>query len=395
MTRDAQDVTYRSGRHFLQLPGPTAVPDRVLRAMSSPIIDHRGPEFSNLTRHLFAEMRGVFGGADHVFMVPSSASGCWEMALVNAVPRGSRVLLYENGFFAEKWGRFARTLGYEVDVISEDWRYPVDPDRLEARLAADEPHNIRAVLVVHNETSTGVTSDVAAIRKAIDAAAHPALLMIDTVSSLCAVPFRQAEWGVDVAVCGSQKGLMLPPGLGFCAVSEKALAIHEQVETSAPYFDWTSMLAENKKGFFPYTPPTSLLFGLECALEMLREEGREVTYARHARLAEATRRAVAGWGLDLYSAVPKAASNAGTTVQMPEGTDADQLRTTVLERYDMALGTGLGPLKGRVFRIGHLGDMNEITLLGALAGIEMGLGLCAVPHRREGCRQAIDWLGSP
>ena len=386
-------MTYRSGRHFLQLPGPTQVPGRVFRAMNRAVIDHRGPEFGRLALGLFEGLKWVFGDPAHVFIFPSSASGCWETALVNVLSPGDRVLLWNNGFFASKWGEFARDLGFDVEVLTGDWRRPADPERIAARLAQDRRREIQAVLIVHNETSTGVTSDIAAIRAGLDEAGHPALLMVDTVSSLAATPYRQAEWGVDVAVCGSQKGLMLPPGLGFCAVSEKALDRHrEGAPAPRAYFDWTAMLDDNERGYFPYTPPTTLLYGLEASLAMLREEGADATFARHARLAEATRRAVAGWGLRNYCQDPNAVSSAGTTVMVGEGEDAEAFRHAALERFDMSLGTGLGPLKGKVFRIGHLGDLNELMLMGALAGVEMGLKTSGIAHTAGGLSAAADFL---
>ena len=388
-------MSYRSGRHFLQLPGPTQVPGRVFRAMNRAVLDHRGPEFGRLARGLFDGLKGVFGDPEHVFIFPSSASGCWETALVNTLSPGDRVLLWNHGFFASKWGDFARALGFDVEALAGDWRRPADAERIASRLAQDREREIRAVLVVHNETSTGVTSDIAAVRAALDDAGHPALLMVDAVSSLAATPYRQAEWGVDVTVCGSQKGLMLPPGLGFCAVSETALDRHRALPRAPrAYFDWTEMLRENEKGYFPYTPPTTLLYGLEASLAMLREEGAAATFARHARLAEATRRAVAGWGLRNYCQDPGAVSSAGTTVLVGEGEDAEAFRLAVLERFDMSLGTGLGPLKGKVFRIGHLGDLNELMLMGALAGVEMGLKSSGIAHAAGGLAAAADFLAA-
>lgn len=386
-------MTYRGGRHFLQLPGPTPVPERVFQAMNRSVIDHRGPAFGEMALGLFDGLKWVFGDPAHVFIFPSSATGSWESALANVLSPGDRVLLWNNGFFASKWGEVGGDLGLRVEAIDGDWRRPADPERIAARLADDPEGQIRAVLVVHNETSTGVTSDIAAVREALDTTGHPALLMVDAVSSLAATPYRQAAWGVDVTVCGSQKGLMLPPGLGFCAVSEKALARH-RAGPGAPrsYFDWTAMLKDNEGGYFPYTPPTTLLYGLEASLAMLREEGAEATFARHARLAGATRRAVAAWGLRNYCQDPKAASSAGTTVMVGDGEDADAFRLAVLERFDMSLGTGLGPLKGKVFRIGHLGDLNELTLMGALAGVEMGLKMSGIAHEPGGLSAAADFL---
>ena len=361
--------------------------------MNRAVIDHRGPEFGRLALGLFEELRWIFGDPAHVFIFPSSATGCWESALANTLLPGDRILIWTNGFFASKWGEVGRALGQRVEVIDGDWRHPVDPGRIAERLAGDAERQLRAVLVVHNETSTGVTSDIAAVRAALDDADHPALLMVDAVSSLGATPYRHAEWGVDVTVCGSQKGLMLPPGLGFCAVSDKALARRDGGAGPSPgYFDWVAMLRDNERGYFPYTPPTTLLYGLEASLAMLREEGSDATFARHARLGEATRRAVAGWGLRNYCQDPKAVSSAGTTVMVGEGHDAEALRRAALERFDLALGTGLGPLGGKVFRIGHLGDLNELMLMGALAGVEMALKTSGLVHQPGGLSAAAAFL---
>ena len=385
-------MRYRSGRHFLQLPGPTNVPHRILRAMARPLIDHRGSEFGRMVLGIFESLEELFGARAGVLVFPSSATGCWEAALVNTLSPGDRVLVYENGFFAKKWAATALALGLSVEVVEGDWRRPVDPGRIEERLAGEGGEKIRAVLIVHNETSTGVTSDVPAVRSALHAADSDALLMVDAVSSLGATAYRHDEWGVDVTVCGSQKGLMLPPGLAFCAVSEKALAWHEEAGTPRAYWDWTAMRRFNEQGFFPYTPPTALLFGLVEALAMLREEGWEAVFARHARHAEATRRAVAAWGLDNYCADPRAYSRSGTTVCVPEDADADALRLEILERFDMSLGSGLGPLGGRVFRIGHLGDLNDLMLMGTLAGVGMGLRCARVPHQPGGVEAAMTYL---
>lgn len=385
-------MPHRSGRHFLQLPGPTNVPDRILRAMHRPVIDHRGPEFARMTLDILRDLEALFGGAAHVFVFPSSATGCWEAALANTLSAGERVLLYDNGFFANKWGEVARRLGLEPLVLEGDWRLPVDPERLESALRADAGGRIRAVLVVHNETSTGVTSDIRAVRHAIDGAGHDALLMVDAVSSLGATAYRQADWRVDVTVCGSQKGLMLPPGLAFCAVSERALAASGGGGMPRAYWDFGDMRRFNEDGFFPSTPATTLLYGLAEALAMLEEEGHDRVFARHARLAEATRRAVAGWGLETYCGDPAAASNAGTTVVMPDSGDADAFRAVVLERYDMSLGTGLGRLGGDVFRIGHLGDLNELMVMGTLAGVEMGLEASGIEVAPGGLDLAMRFL---
>ncbi len=383
-------MKFRSGRHFLQLPGPTNVPDRILRAMDRPPIDHRGPEFGELGRRILAGLKEVFGASEHVFVYPASGSGSWEAALVNTLSPGDRVVRFDNGHFIETWGAVARALGLAVNVLPSDWRRPVDPAALEAHLRTDQDREIKAVLVVQNETSTGVMSDIRGVRAAIDRAGHPALLMVDAVSSLCAMELLHDEWGVDVTITGSQKGLMLPPGLSFAAVGQKALAAHEGAELKRSYWDWSSMLAANERGYFPYTPATNLLYGLDESLTMLREEGRENTLKRHARLAKATRAAVAAWGLENFCREESGFSSAQTTVKMPDGSDADALRRIILERFDMSLGSGLGKLKGQVFRIGHLGDINELTVAGTLCGVEMGLELAGVPHRPGGVQAALE-----
>jgi alanine-glyoxylate transaminase/serine-glyoxylate transaminase/serine-pyruvate transaminase len=360
--------------------------------MNRALIDHRGPEFGDMGRRLLVDLRVVFKTGSRVLIFPSSGSGGWEAALLNTLSPGDRVLSVDQGFFAGKWAEVAGRLGLEVDEIATDWRRPVDPTAIEEALGADSDQAIGAVLVVHNETSTGVTSDIEAIRAAIDWTGHPALLMVDAVSSLGATDYRHDDWGVDVTVSGSQKGLMLPPGLGFNAVSAKALDAHERARLPRSYWDWSDMLRFNDEGFFPYTPATGLLYGLAEALAMLDEEGLDRVFARHARFAEATRRAVAGWGLENYSVDPAAHSNSGTTVLMPDGYDADGLRREILERFDMSLGTGLGRLKGLVFRIGHLGDLNELTLAGALSGVEMGLEAAGVPYTRGGVGAAMEYL---
>ena len=383
-------MRFRSGRHFLQLPGPTNVPGRILRAMSRPPIDHRGPDFAELGQRILAGLKEVFGASEHVFVYPASGSGSWEAALVNTLSPGDRVVRFDNGHFVETWGAVAGAVGLAVDVLPSDWRRPVDPAALEAHLGSDEGHEIKAVLMVQNETSTGVMSDVPGVRSAIDRVGHPALLMVDAVSSLCAMELLHDEWGVDVTITGSQKGLMLPPGLSFAAVSPKALAAHGKAELKRSYWDWSAMLTPNESGYFPYTPATNLLYGLDEALTMLREEGRENTLKRHARLASATRAAVAAWGLENFCLEESGFSSAQTTVKMPDGTNADTLRKIILERFDMSLGSGLGKLKGRVFRIGHLGDINELTVAGTLCGVEMGLELAGVPHRPGGVRAALE-----
>jgi len=385
-------MTTRSGRHFLQLPGPTNVPERVRRAMDRAVIDHRGPEFAELTLAVLEGLKPVFRTDGTVFVFPSSATGAWEAALVNTLAPGDGVLAFDRGFFAGKWAEVAGRLGLEVDLLPGDWRAGVEPQLVEDRLRRDREGRIRAVMIVHNETSTGVTTNLRDIRAAIDAAGHPALFMVDTVSSLASIDFRHDEWGVDVTVTGSQKGLMLPPGLGFTAASERALAARPTSPLPHSYFNWDDHLAANASGFFPYTPATTLLFGLRESLAMLAAEGLDHVFARHRRFAEATRAAVAAWGLDCYSANPCEHSNSLTAVLLPEGHDANALRGVILDRFDMSLGTGLGKLDGRVFRIGHLGDLNELTLAGTLAGVEMGLRLARVPHTVGGVDAALDHL---
>ncbi|CAB3855139.1 MULTISPECIES: pyridoxal-phosphate-dependent aminotransferase family protein [Achromobacter] len=384
--------SHPSGRHFLQIPGPTNVPDRVLRAIDQPTIDHRGPEFGALGLAVLEGVKQVFQTQSPVVIFPSSGTGAWEAALVNTLSPGDRVLMVETGHFASLWRKLAGRLGLEVDFLEGDWRHPVDAAAIAARLAEDQGRKIKAVCVVHNETSTGVTSDIPAVRAAIDGAAHPALLMVDTISSLGSIDYRHDEWGVDVTVAGSQKGLMLPPGLAFNAVSARALAAADEARLPRSYWDWREMLAANARGYFPYTPSTNLLYGLHEALAMLREEGLPQVFARHQRHAQATRLALAGWGLELLSLDPAAHSPALTAVVMPQGHGADAFRKLVLERFDMSLGQGLGKLTDRVFRIGHLGHFNDLTLCGTLAGVEMGLAAAAVPHRAGGVQAAMEFL---
>ena len=382
----------RSGRHFLQIPGPSNVPDRVLRAMDRPTIDHRGPEFARLGRAVLQGCQAVFQTGGPVVIFPSSGTGAWEAAIVNTLAAGDRVLMYETGHFATLWRAMAGRLGLAVEWVPGDWRRGADPADVEARLRADADHAIKAVMVVHNETSTGVTSRIPEIRAAMDAASHPALLMVDTISSLGSVDYKHEAWGVDVTVSCSQKGLMLPPGLGFNAVSPKALAAAAAGGMPRSYWDWQDMLGPNAGGFFPYTPATNLLYGLEQALAMLLEEGLDQVFARHARHAAATRAAVRAWGLDILCQEPSEHSNILTAVVVPDGHDADHLRAVILEQYDMSLGAGLAKLKGRVFRIGHLGDFNDLMLLGTLGGVEMGLHAAGVPHSRGGVAAAMDLL---
>ena len=380
---------YQPGRHFLQIPGPTNLPERVARALSRSTIDHRGPEFAQMTLSILARLPTVFQTHAPVLIFPSSATGCWEAALVNTLSPGDTVLFCESGHFAERWSDVATRLGLTVERLAFDWRCGVDPAALEDRLMADKTGAIKAVAVVHNETSTGVTNDIAAVRAALNSANHQALLMVDVVSSLGSIDYRHDEWGVDVTVAGSQKGLMLPPGLGFNAVSEKALTAAQSATLPKSYWDWQPVLELNKRGVFPYTPATNLFYALDEALDMLLEEGLDQLFARHQRLAAATRAAVQGWGLEIFCQDPQRYSASLTAVLMPAGHDADALRKLILERFNMSLGTGLGPVKGKLFRIGHLGDFNELMLAGTLCGIEMGLALAGVPHQPDGVQAAL------
>ncbi|GAA5157762.1 aminotransferase class V-fold PLP-dependent enzyme [Pseudonocardia eucalypti] len=381
------------GRHFLQIPGPTNVPDRVLRAMAAPTIDHRGPEFAELVRELLPALGPVFGTTRPVVVYPSSGTGAWEAALVNTLSPGDRVLASETGHFATLWTELAGRLGLDVDMIPGDWRHGADPAAISERLRADTGHAIKAVCVVHNETSTGVTSRIPELRAALDSAAHPALLLVDTISSLASIDYRHDEWGVDVTVAGSQKGLMLPPGLGFTAVSDKALHAHrETAGLPRAYWDWTPILAANGGGYYPYTPATNLLYGLREALAMLAEEGLSAVFARHQRHAAATRAAVRSWGLEVLCADEREHSGSLTAVLLPEGQDADAVRRVILDRFDMSLGTGLGRLAGKVFRIGHLGHFNDLSLAGTLAGVQMGLQLAGVPIKPGGVEAALELL---
>jgi alanine-glyoxylate transaminase/serine-glyoxylate transaminase/serine-pyruvate transaminase len=381
-----------TGRHFLQIPGPTNVPDRVLRAIDQPTIDHRGPEFAELGKEVLQGMRAVFKTTHPVIIYPASGTGAWEAALVNTLSPGDRVLMAETGHFASLWRRLAERLGLSVDFLPGDWRYGADAAAIEARLTADREHAIKAVAVVHNETSTGCVTRVPQVRQALDRARHPALLMVDTISSLASIDYRMDEWGVDVTVGGSQKGLMLPPGLSFNAVGPKALAASKQARLPRSYWSWDEMLSSNAAGFFPYTPATNLLQGLREALAMLREEGLENVFSRHNRHAEATRRAVLAWGLEVLCAEPAEYSSSLTAVVVPEGHDADLTRKIILERFDMSLGTGLGKLQGRIFRIGHLGHFNDLMLAGTLCGVEMGLKLAGVPVASGGVQAALELL---
>ncbi|MBD3678545.1 MAG: aminotransferase class V-fold PLP-dependent enzyme [Rhodobacteraceae bacterium] len=382
----------KPGRHFLQIPGPSTVPDRVLRAIDFQTMDHRSPEFGDLGRRALDGMKTIFGTASDVIIYPASGTGAWEAALVNTLSPGDRVLMCETGQFARLWNRLSARLGLEPEVIETDWRQAADVAGIEARLRADTAHEIKAVCVVHNETSTGCTSDIAAVRAAIDAVGHPALLMVDTISSLGSVDYRHDDWGVDVTVGGSQKGLMLPPGLSFNAVSEKAKTASRDARLPRSFWDWDEMIAANKTGYFPYTPATNMLYGLVEALDMLHEEGLAAVYARHARHGAATRRAVEKWGLEVLCRVPEHYSPVLTAVMVPEGHSADNLRRIIHTELNMSLGNGLGRLQDRVFRIGHLGDFNDLMLLGTLSGIEIGLSRAEIPHKKGGVQAAIDFL---
>lgn len=385
-------MTSQAGRHFLQIPGPTNVPDQVLRAISAPTIDHRGPEFAALTTELLTALKPVFGTSGPVVVFPGSGTGAWEAALVNTLSTGDRVLHVETGHFATLWQQMAAGLGLYVDFLRGDWRHGASPEDIAERLAADSARTIKAVCVVHNETSTGVTSRVPEVRQAMDATGHPALLLVDTISSLGSIDYRHDEWGVDVTVAGSQKGLMLPPGLGFNAVSEKALAASRTARLRRSYWDWQPVIEANRRGFFPYTPATNLLYGLAEALRMLQAEGLPAVFARHDRHAAATRTAVRGWGLEVLCADDREYSSSLTAVLMPEDQDADEVREIILERFDMSLGAGLGKLAGRIFRIGHLGHLNDLTLAGTLAGVQMGLQLAGVRIDPGGLTAALDVL---
>jgi alanine-glyoxylate transaminase/serine-glyoxylate transaminase/serine-pyruvate transaminase len=385
-------MKYHAGRHFLQIPGPTNVPDRVLRAIDFPTMDHRGPDFAALGKACLAGLKKVFRTNAHVVIYPASGTGAWEAALVNTLSPGDRVLMSETGQFAVLWQKLATRLGLVPEFLPGDWRHGADPAAIEKRLAEDTGHTIKAICVVHNETSTGVTSRIAEVRKAIDAAKHPALFMVDTISSLASIDYRHDDWGVDVTVAGSQKGLMLPPGLSFNAISDKALAASKSAKLPRAYWAWDEMLASGKTGYFPYTPATNLLYGLREALDMLFEEGLDNVFARHQRHAEATRRAVRAWGLEVLALNPAEYSGALTTAMVPAGVDADEVRRVILENFNMSLGTGLGKLAGKVFRIGHLGDFSDLALMGTLAGVEMGLELAKVPHKKGGAQAAMDYL---
>ncbi|WP_104162066.1 alanine--glyoxylate aminotransferase family protein [Arthrobacter sp. ZGTC212] len=378
-----------SGRHYLQIPGPTNCPDEVLRAIAAPTIDHRGPDFQELGRHILSAIGPVFGTTQPVIIYPASGTGAWEAALVNTLSPGDRVLCFETGHFSALWKKMAEELGLVVELVPGDWRHGIDPAVVEERLSADREHEIQAVCCVHNETSTGVTSRIAEVRAAMDAASHPALLLVDTISSLGAIDYRHDEWGVDVTISGSQKGLMLPPGLSFNAVSAKALRARETAGLPKSFWDWLPILAANENGFWPYTPSTNLLYGLKVALRMLADEGLENVFARHQRHARATRAAVEAWGLEVLCQDPREYSGSLTAVLVPDGFNADDLRATILDRFDMSLGAGLSKLSGKVFRIGHLGAFEDLTLIGTLGGVQMGLNLSGIPIKQDGLEAAM------
>lgn len=378
-----------AGRHFLQIPGPTNVPDRIQRAIDRPTIDHRGPEFQRLGHEVLDGLKRIFQTTAPVVIFPASGTGAWEAALVNTLSPGDRVLAFETGHFASLWRTMAERLHLEVDFVPGDWRRGIDPQVVEAKLRDDRDRRIRAVMAVHNETSTGVTSRIYEVRQAIDRAGHPALFLVDTISSLGSMEYRHDDWGVDVTVGGSQKGLMLPPGLSFNAISDKARAASAKATLPRAYWGWNEMLASNASGFFPYTPATNLLFGLRESIAMLLEEGLDNVFKRHQRHAEATRAAVRAWGLDVLCANAIEYSSSLTAVLIPEGFDEGEFRRVVLDHFDMSLGQGLGKLKGRVFRIGHLGDFNDLMLCGTLCGVEMGFALAGIPHERGGVAAAL------
>ena len=390
----AKNTSRVAGRHFLHIPGPTPLPDRVLRAMDNAIIDHRGPEFAKLTKRVLEGIKTIFKTAKPVIIYTATGTGAWEAALVNTLSPGDRVLMVETGQFAALWKNMATKLGLKPEFIETDWRIGADPRAIEAYLRKDMAHEIKAVCILHNETSTGCLSPVAEIRKAIDAAGHPALFMVDTISSLASTDYRHDEWGVDVTIGGAQKGLMLPPGMSFNAISDKALAASKTSKMTKSFWSWEDMLSMNKIGFFPYTPATNMLYGLAEAIDMLHEEGLDNVFARHDRFAEATRRAVRVWGLEIMCRDPKYYSPTVTGVMLPEGHDADAFRNLALDQFNISYGMSFGRYAGKMFRIGHLGDTNDLTIIGALAGTEMALSLAGIPHKKGGVQAAMDYMVS-
>ncbi|MDA0870197.1 MAG: aminotransferase class V-fold PLP-dependent enzyme [Proteobacteria bacterium] len=388
----AKSNSFKAGRHFLQIPGPTNLPDRVLRAMDRAVIDHRGPEFAEISKGVLEKLKSVFKTTAPVIMYPGSGTGAWESAIVNTLNVGDKVLFFETGEFSIRWYDQAKDLKLDAEIVPGDWRHGIDPKVVAERLAADKDKKIKAVCVLHNETSTGIVNNIGEIRKAIDSVNHPALFMVDVISSLASIDYRHEEWKVDVTIGGSQKGLLLPPGLSFNAISHKALEASKKATMPKHYWDWNAMLENNKTGLYPYTPATNLIYGLDEALDMLMEEGLDNVFARHARLAEATRLAVKAWGLEILCKNPAEYSNTLTTVLLPEGYDADNLRKTILDEYNMSLGASFRKVQGKVFRIGHLGDLNEIMLMGVLSGVEMGLTKAKVPFKAGGIMAALQYL---
>mgnify|MGYP001424231818 FL=1 len=384
--------SFKPGKHFLQIPGPTNIPDRVLRAMDYPVIDHRGPDFAEIAKRVLDRIKLIFKTDEPVIIFPSSGTGAWEAAIVNTLSEGDKVLMFETGQFSSLWQEQAKRFKLDIDFVPGDWRTGVDPKIVADKLSKDKDHKIKALFVVHNETSTGVCSRLGEIRKVMDEAKHPALLLVDTISSLASIDFKHKDWKVDVTVCGSQKGLLLPPGLSFNAISSKALEAYKTSNLPKSFWDWKPMLEMNKDGFFPFTPATNLFYGLDEALNMLMEEGLENVLSRHTRHAEATRSAVKEWGLEILCKKPEEYSNSLTAVMVPEGHDADALRKVVLDNYNMSLGMGLNKIKGKVFRIGHLGDFNDLMLAGTLAGVEMGLKKSGIPYKAGGVMKALDFL---
>jgi alanine-glyoxylate transaminase/serine-glyoxylate transaminase/serine-pyruvate transaminase len=384
--------SFKPGKHFLQIPGPTNIPDRVLRAMSYPTIDHRGPDFAEIAKRVLSRIKRIFKTTQPVIMYPASGTGAWEAAIVNTLNPGDKILMFETGQFSYLWAEQAKKFSLVVDFVPGDWRHGADPKIVEKKLSEDKGHKIKALLVLHNETATGIVSNIEKIRKAMDSAKHPALLLVDTISSLASIDYHHDEWKVDVTIAGSQKGLLLPPGLSFNAISQKALDAYSKSTMQKAYWDWKPMLENNKNGFFPYTPSTNLIFGLDEALNILMEEGLENIFKRHARLAEATRIAIKAWGLEILAKNPEEYSNTITAVLLPDGYDADNLRKMILDDFNMSLGMGLNKIKGKVFRIGHLGDFNDLMLAGVLAGVEMGLKKNKIPYKSGGLMSAIDYL---